>query len=219
MRLSALQANAVFLVAIAALIVAIGSDRLSGQSEESAALQLSRLISGQPELDASGHLSNQPSSHRLERESSNPFHQDQPITERIASENVSNVIADAVETVRPAVVKITTRHVSDQAGIVQPGVRQPEASYPTNSPDISANVQNISPASGSGIIIDTEGFILTNAHVVNGATEVTVTLWNGEHILGHVLGQNRRLDVALIHAEASSLKSAPMGDSDQIRPG
>ena len=224
MRLPALQANTILFVAIAVLIVVVGRGCSSEQSERRAAFQLSRLISGQADLRTTSNDARQPSNDRSVGDYSNQFDADQPITGSIASDDVSNSIADAVETVRLAVVKITTHHESEQSRFVQPSelhsrVPDPTHSSDSNSSDSSAQVQGLSPASGSGVIIDTDGLILTNAHVVNDATEVRVTLWNGEHIVGHVLGQDRRLDVALIRAEANSLQSAPMGDSDQIRPG
>ena len=72
---------------------------------------------------------------------------------------------------------------------------------------------------GSGFVIDANGIILTNAHVVSGADEVNVTLKDGRELRGEVLGQDRLTDVAVIRVDAGRLPTVVLGDSDQLRPG
>jgi serine protease Do len=72
---------------------------------------------------------------------------------------------------------------------------------------------------GSGFIISDDGFIMTNAHVVEGADEVTVTLTDRREFKAKVLGADRRSDVALLKVEARNLPSLRIGDSNHIRVG
>ena len=76
------------------------------------------------------------------------------------------------------------------------------------------------PASGSGFIIDHDGRILTNNHVVRDASEITVTLSDKRTFKAKVIGQDPATDVAVIQIKANgSLPSLPLGDSDRIRVG
>jgi len=73
---------------------------------------------------------------------------------------------------------------------------------------------------GSGVIIERDGQILTNAHVVDGAASLTITLDNGNKVTGKVLGLDTVLDLALIRVESSgSLPAARLGDSASIKVG
>ena len=75
-------------------------------------------------------------------------------------------------------------------------------------------------AAGSGIILDREGYIMTNNHVVEGAGEITVRLWHGEEFKAEVVGQDSQTDIALIKIEANiELQPAVLGDSDGLRVG
>ncbi|WIM11101.1 MAG: HtrA protease/chaperone protein [Enhydrobacter sp.] len=75
-------------------------------------------------------------------------------------------------------------------------------------------------AAGSGVIIDArEGLIVTNAHVVEHAEEIAVTLSNGRQLMAHKIGADPRSDVALIQIPASGLSTIPMGDSDALQVG
>ena len=116
----------------------------------------------------------------------------------------SNVIVDAVAKVGPAVVRIDTtkRVVNPLGGLFGQG------------PSIQQQ-QGL----GSGVITRSDGVILTNAHVVEGASEVTVTLPDGRTFTGKVLGGDPLTDVAVVKVVASKLPVAPLGDSDRVRPG
>jgi serine protease Do len=74
--------------------------------------------------------------------------------------------------------------------------------------------------SGSGFIIDRQGFILTNFHVIDGAERITVTLADGRALRGEVVGTDPAIDVALLRIPgASDLPEAPLGNSDSLRVG
>lgn len=73
--------------------------------------------------------------------------------------------------------------------------------------------------SGSGVIIREDGYIVTNNHVVNGATEIEVTLENGKSFKADLIGTDPVTDVALIKIDAQNLPTVPIGDSDKLRLG
>lgn len=72
---------------------------------------------------------------------------------------------------------------------------------------------------GSGFVIASSGYIMTNAHVVRGADSVTVTFSNQEEVDAEVVGTDSVLDVAVLKVEKSGLTSLAMGDSDNVMAG
>lgn len=72
---------------------------------------------------------------------------------------------------------------------------------------------------GSGFIISGDGYILTNAHVVDGADEVTVRLTDKREFKAKIIGADKRTDVALIKIDATGLPAAKLGDPAQIKVG
>jgi serine protease Do len=72
---------------------------------------------------------------------------------------------------------------------------------------------------GSGVIIDPDGYILTNEHVVADASKITVTLADGREFTGEVKGKDPRSDLAVIKIDAKDLAVARLGDSDALRTG
>jgi S1-C subfamily serine protease len=116
----------------------------------------------------------------------------------------NNVIVDAVEKAGPAVVRIdTVRQLVNPIGSLfgrGPAIQQQQGQ-------------------GSGFIIHPDGILLTNAHVVEGASEVGVTLPDGRSFTGKVLGADPLTDVAVVRVVGSRLPVAQMGDSARVRPG
>lgn len=72
---------------------------------------------------------------------------------------------------------------------------------------------------GSGFIISTDGYILTNNHVIDGADEVVVRMRNRQELKAKVIGADARTDVALIKIEADDLPVAKIGRSNTLKPG
>lgn len=72
---------------------------------------------------------------------------------------------------------------------------------------------------GSGFIISPDGYVMTNAHVIEGADEVTVKLLDKREFRAKVIGADKRTDVALLKIEASGLQAVRQGDSNQVKPG
>src|SRR5437867_1613208 len=72
---------------------------------------------------------------------------------------------------------------------------------------------------GSGVIVAPDGYALTNAHVVEGATEVAVTLAGGDETRAPVVGADAATDLAVIRIPGSGLQAAELADSDALRVG
>jgi S1-C subfamily serine protease len=69
------------------------------------------------------------------------------------------------------------------------------------------------------VIVDRNGYILTNYHVVTGANKINVTLNDGRKVPGKVVGQDRFSDLAVVKIDAPNLQPAVLGDSKALRPG
>ncbi|MGZ8288335.1 MAG: DegQ family serine endoprotease [Telluria sp.] len=131
--------------------------------------------------------------------------------------------SNLIEKVGPAVVNIrTTERV--KAGAATPGDEEMQEflrrffGVPGQRGRRGGD-DDVQRGVGSGFIISPEGFVLTNAHVVDGADEVLVTLTDRREFKARVLGTDKRSDVALLKVEASSLPSLVIGDSGKIRVG
>ena len=72
---------------------------------------------------------------------------------------------------------------------------------------------------GSGVIVDKEGYILTNNHVVEGAEKIKIRLNDGREFTATVKGQDSRTDLAVLHIKAKDLPVATLGDSDKLEVG
>ncbi|MEM9923222.1 MAG: trypsin-like peptidase domain-containing protein [Cyanobacteria bacterium P01_D01_bin.50] len=109
----------------------------------------------------------------------------------------NNFIAAAVEKTGPAVVRIDATRRSRRGRFS------------------SRQASGI----GSGFIIDSNGTILTNAHVVKGASRVRVTLGDGRNLMGEVVGLDDLTDVAVVKVSANNLPTVEMGNSQNLKPG
>lgn len=97
----------------------------------------------------------------------------------------------------------------------------PAAGTP-QSPLLGGLIERMQHSLGSGFVIDTAGYILTNAHVVAKADKIRVRLRGGADVAGKLVGQDKRTDVALLKIEVPMdvrLKPARLGSSKQLQPG
>jgi Do/DeqQ family serine protease len=127
-------------------------------------------------------------------------------------------IADMVEKVSPAVVNIETSSVVANGHDVyfnDPFFRQ---FFGNNAPKPRQNLQK---GIGTGFVISTDGYVLTNQHVINNATTITVNVAGSEtNYPAKVVGQDYELDLAVLKIEANrEFTSMALGDSNQIRVG
>src|SRR5258708_8656680 len=134
---------------------------------------------------------------------------------RTRSEAVPGVVnfADVAERINAAVVNIDA---ASRAG--RDGRRRRGGDDPTDGPRDSDLPHQ---GSGSGFIIDPQGFIVTNFHVSEDADRITVTLADGRALKGDVVGTDPAIDVALIRVSGGggALREAPLGNSDELRVG
>ena len=72
---------------------------------------------------------------------------------------------------------------------------------------------------GSGFVLSSDGFVMTNAHVVDGADEVIVTLPDKREFKARIIGADKRSDVAVVKIEASGLSAVKIGDANRMRVG
>ena len=137
--------------------------------------------------------------------------------------------ADLVEVLLPTVVNITTTQAAPQQG---PRLRD-MPQLPPGSPfeelfkDLfekrGEQQQNRRGTSlGSGFIVDSEGYIITNNHVIQGAEDITVILRDDTQLKAKLIGSDSRVDVAVLKVEMPGKKPLPaikFGDSDKARVG
>lgn len=74
-------------------------------------------------------------------------------------------------------------------------------------------------ALGSGVIVNSEGYILTNNHVVDGATEIKVALGDKREFTAKVIGRDPKTDIAVLKVDAKNLPTIPLGDSSKMEVG
>ena len=143
--------------------------------------------------------------------------------------------ADLVEKANPAVVNIRTTekvNVRQSGGIPgMPGLDEEQAEFfrrffgiplPTpkqQQPNRKPQQEEQNRGVGSGFVIESNGYILTNAHVVEGATTIYVTLPDKREFKAKLIGADKRTDVALVKIEATGLARLPIGDSSKVRVG
>ena len=84
-----------------------------------------------------------------------------------------------------------------------------------NRPDSEAQPRGV----GSGFILSSDGFIMTNAHVVDGADEVLVTLPDKREFKARIVGADKRTDVAVVKIQATGLPAVKVGDVSRLRVG
>ena len=130
--------------------------------------------------------------------------------------------ADQVEQLSPAVVNISTTTIVSEG----PGMDMPQ--FPPGSPFEEffknfgdENRQRRASSLGSGFIIDAEGIVVTNFHVIENAEEITVTLSDETSFTAKVLGQDQKTDIAVLKIDPgdTALTAVPFGDSDSLRVG
>lgn len=133
-------------------------------------------------------------------------------TNLISLEEYSNTGIYAANKVLPSIVGITVE-------------------YTVNSPYFGYSMQSTGSATGSGVIISEDGYILTNNHVVNTsstssyyqvsqANKVTVKLYNDETVYdAKIIGTDETTDLAVIKIDKNNLPAAELGDSDSVKVG
>lgn len=144
--------------------------------------------------------------------------------------NNPNLIADVAEQVSPSVVNIDVERTENVPNIAMPfdqgmlerffGIQPGDGGEGSPfAPFHPGYAKQIIAGNGSGVIVDSKGYILTNYHVVTSASKITVTLNDGRKCPGHVVGQDRFSDLAVVKIDCDNLQPAVLGDSQKLRPG
>jgi len=146
--------------------------------------------------------------------------------------NLEDAVVKVAQTTGRAVVSISTEHTEKVRGMGgkkfyfnQPfggggggndeSLRKFFDDFFGEMPDREFKQQGL----GSGVIINNEGYILTNEHVVDNADKIKVTLSDGREFKGEIKGQDPRSDLAVIKIDAKNLPYAALGDSDNVKIG
>jgi len=124
--------------------------------------------------------------------------------------------APAVRRATPAVVNIYTRKVTLRP--YNPLLDDPalQRFFNRSTPPQRERIQR---SLGSGVIMSTDGYILTNNHVIAGASEILVLLADGREALARVIGADPDTDLAVLAIDLPDLRPIPVGDPDSAEPG
>ena len=120
----------------------------------------------------------------------------------------ANFVTSVVKTVEPAVVQINVSRAVEGV-FLRPFFGRPSGN------SAAPMLRGV----GSGFVIDADGLVLTNAHVVDRADNVTVTFQDGRVLDGEVLGKDPVTDVAVIRVDSKNLPAVTLGDSDSVQQG
>ncbi|HEY7964576.1 MAG TPA: DegQ family serine endoprotease [Steroidobacteraceae bacterium] len=129
-------------------------------------------------------------------------------------------LAPMIKKVSPAVVNIATRGTIRERGGQNPLLDDPFFRRFFDVPPDTGPRERPFQSAGSGVIFDARsGYIVTNAHVVENATEITVTLQDGRDLKAEVIGSDAPSDVAVLKVKPDGLAQVPLGDSSKAEVG
>jgi serine protease Do len=143
-------------------------------------------------------------------------------------QSMSDAFATIAARVRPSVVYITAKQaprLAEKRGRVAPQLQglPPEMQRFFQMPGMPGDGEDGprggGTASGSGFVVSQDGYVLTNNHVVDGASKVTVRLLARREFQARVVGTDPATDVAVLKIDATGLTPAPFGNSDAARVG
>ena len=132
-------------------------------------------------------------------------------------EEPSNFVVDVVRETGPAVVRINAAKMVKTETPESPNDPFLQRFFGSQVP--AQPNEHLERGTGSGFIVSDDGQIFTNAHVVAGADQVSVTLKDGRTFAGKVLGADPLTDVAVVKIEADHLPVVKLGDSKQLQVG
>jgi serine protease Do len=140
---------------------------------------------------------------------------------------ISKAFVSVAERLAPSVVRITARQRATNAASSDDRTTQgfdpfedtPYDRFFQGSPHGGPSAPVPSVGMGSGVVIDDQGHILTNNHVVADADELDVTFVDGKELPAKLVGRDPRTDVAVIQVEGAKVQPATWGDSDKLQVG
>jgi Do/DeqQ family serine protease len=129
-------------------------------------------------------------------------------------------LAPMIRKVSPAVVNIATRGTIHERGPQNPLLEDPFFRRFFEAPPDGGTRERPFQSAGSGVIVDAKaGYIVTNAHVVENAHEITVTLQDGRDLSAEVVGSDTQSDVAVLKVRPDGLSQVALGDSAKAEVG
>jgi len=133
----------------------------------------------------------------------------------------NQAMAEVAAAVKPAVVNISSTKTVKSQGIPSPFFNDPLfREFFGNQFRQFEEPRKFKQASlGSGVIVDKDGYILTNNHVVKDADEIKIKLSDKREFKGKIVGMDQKTDLAVIKIEANHLPVVTLGDSDKLRVG
>src|SRR5262245_20057910 len=145
-----------------------------------------------------------------------PLWTDRPMDAAPAPVTMPNWV-QIVKELKPAVVNVSTKRVEGGNPMKSPfGQGDPfDQFFRQYGDQPKRSVRSM----GSGFVINPNGHIITNNHVVEGATEISVKLTDGRELTGKVIGRDPKTDLALLKVEASGLPTIALGDSSELKVG
>jgi serine protease Do len=134
---------------------------------------------------------------------------------------LSSSYASVIKGVLPEVVSVTSSKIVHPTESMQPFSNDPffRQFFGDQAPGSERPQPQREQGLGSGVIIGTNGYILTNNHVVDGATDVKVYLHDGREFQGHIVGTDAKTDIAVLKIDANNLPAIPLGDSSNVQVG
>jgi serine protease Do len=142
---------------------------------------------------------------------------DKPFKVSPALIQISDALADVASQVKPTVVNISTTKTVKPEEQINPLFEDPFFHKFFGVPDHQREYKERSL--GSGVIVSSDGYIITNNHVIEGASEIKVVLPNKREFKGKLVGADSRSDVAVIKIDDKDLPAITWGDSDKLRAG
>jgi len=129
-------------------------------------------------------------------------------------------LAPMIRKVSPAVVNVATRGTVHESGAQNPLLQDPFFRRFFDVPPGNTPREHLFRSAGSGVIFDARnGYIVTNAHVVENASEITVTLKDGRDLKAELVGSDQPSDIAVLKVSADGLSQMPLGDSSHLEVG
>jgi serine protease Do len=127
---------------------------------------------------------------------------------------------ELAKTLKPAVVNISTKRMDQQTPMQNPfGDNEQFRDFFKQFGIPQESQPHAVRSLGSGFIVNANGYIVTNNHVVDGATEIRVKMDDGRELAGKVVGRDPKTDLALLKVEATGLPVIPFGDSSALQVG